>query len=650
MSGFNERIHAYGAWRGNIAGALEGFSRWLDAQALQDGSVRARLDALRERLANDRMVVAFVAEFSRGKSELINALFFSDYGQRILPSAAGRTTMCPTELMYDPEQPPGLRLLPIETRLRDISLTDLRDRPQEWISVPFDPASVRSVRSAFECVRETRRVSLEEAILMGLLGETQAASPLGLGDDGLVEVSRWRHAIANLPHPLLKTGLVVIDTPGLNALGAEPELTLNLIPSAHAVVFILAADAGVSRSDIEVWRESISPTHASGRFVVLNKIDGLWDPLRSPEETEAELTTQVDLVARHLVLPSHRIFPVSAQKGLVAKVTQDAALLRRSRLPEFETALSREIVPQRQTLVREQVRLEFEELRTLSESMLAARSRALSEQLTELTALRGKNRTAIEHTARRIRLERADFDRSLRQLTALRTVFARHQAAIHQIVRVGRLKLHVREARQRMRDSRLSLGLQDGMSSLLTAARRDFILLSAQVEEVQQLMGAMYASFNREHGLTLGAPATVSTQRFVNELERIESFYREHFGPRSLMTTEKWVLTRRFFESIAVRIRAVYQMSDRTLGAWLLSLMAPIEGQIRERQGQLRRRLESVQRILDASSQLQARIAQLETDQSHIAEQLAVLNTLQQTLRTALDGQAPASRERAAAA
>lgn len=650
MSGFNERIHAYGAWRGHIAQVLEAYSRWLDAQSLHDGSVRARLDALRERLANDRMVVAFVAEFSRGKSELINALFFSDYGQRILPSAAGRTTMCPTELMYDPDQPPGIRLLPIETRLRSISLADLRERPEEWISVPFDPASVRSVRSAFECVRETRRVSLEEAILMGLLGETQAATPLGLGDDGLVEVSRWRHAIANLPHPLLKTGLVVIDTPGLNALGAEPELTLNLIPGAHAVVFILAADAGVSRTDIEVWRESISPTHACGRFVVMNKIDGLWDPLRDSQEVDAEITSQVESVARHLVLPAHRIFPVSAQKGLVAKVTQDAPLLRRSRLPEFEAALSREIVPQRQSLVREQVRLEFDELRTMSDSLLAARAGGLDEQLVELNALKGRNRTAIEHTARRIRLERADFERSLRQLSALRTVFARHQAAIHQLVRVGRLKLHVREARQRMRDSRLSIGLQDGMNKLLTAARRDFILLSSQVEEVQQLMTAMYGSFNREHGLTLGAPATFSTQRFVNELERVETFYREQFGTRSLMTTEKWVLTRRFFESIAVRIRAVYQMADRALGSWLLSLMAPIEGQVRERQGQLRRRLESVQRILDASSQLQARIGQLETDRRFIDEQRTGLQSIAQALQSALEGQASASREPAAAA
>ena len=73
----------------------------------------------------------------------------------------------------------------------------------------------------------------------------------------MVEISLWRHAIINFPHPLLKQGLVILDTPGLNAIGTEPELTLNLIPNAHAVLFILAAETGVTKSDIDVWRTHI---------------------------------------------------------------------------------------------------------------------------------------------------------------------------------------------------------------------------------------------------------------------------------------------------------------------------------------------------------------------------------------------------------
>ena len=76
-------------------------------------------------LHSDRLTVAFVAEFSRGKTELINAIFFSDFKRRLLPSAAGRTTMCPTELFCDEQiDQDYIRLLPIETRLENTSIAE----------------------------------------------------------------------------------------------------------------------------------------------------------------------------------------------------------------------------------------------------------------------------------------------------------------------------------------------------------------------------------------------------------------------------------------------------------------------------------------------------------------------------------------------
>ena len=72
------------------------------------------------------MTLAFIAEFSRGKTELINAMFFSGFKQRLLPSNVGRTTMCPTEIFYDPSEEPYIKLLPIETRKRQESVGALK--------------------------------------------------------------------------------------------------------------------------------------------------------------------------------------------------------------------------------------------------------------------------------------------------------------------------------------------------------------------------------------------------------------------------------------------------------------------------------------------------------------------------------------------
>jgi hypothetical protein len=327
---------------------------------------------------------------------------------------------------------------------------------------------------------------------------------------------------------------------------------------------------------------------------------------------------------------------VSAQKGLVAKIQHDNALLRRSRLPDLERALSQELVPQQQTLVREHVRRDFDELAAVVSSVLTARRRNVVEQLFELNGLRGKNRNVVDHMAARVRSERADFDKSLRQLQALRSVFARHSQSIYSTIAVDSLKRHVRTARELMRASHFSAGLRDGMTSLLDAVRSDFVEVSRLVDEISTLMGAMYRSFNAEHGLTLGAPMLFSTRRYLEELERVEALQRRQFGALTLVTTEKWALTRRFFESVVARIKQIYDLANREVEAWLRAVLAPIEGQVREHQAQLRRRLESVRRVLDATESLDSRISEIDQTRAQVEQELAIAGELAEQVRTIL--------------
>ena len=127
-------------------------ARALAEHELLDDADAAALAALRERLASDKLVLAFVAEFSRGKSELINAIFFADTGRRVLPATPGRTTMCPVELRFDADLPPRLALLPIETRLRGLSLAELRPREEPVAARAAGPA-----RAARRWCRRWRR-------------------------------------------------------------------------------------------------------------------------------------------------------------------------------------------------------------------------------------------------------------------------------------------------------------------------------------------------------------------------------------------------------------------------------------------------------------------------------------------------------------
>ena len=219
---------------------------------------------------------------------------------------------------------------------------------------------------------------------------------------------------------------MVLDTPGLNAIGTEPELTLSLVPRAHAVIFVLAADTRVTRSDLDVWRHIVADGgQHDNHIAVLNKIDGLWDPLRSQAEIEAEVRRQLGQVADTLALDPERVFAVSAQKGLVAKVNSDADLLAASRLPDLEDALVRLLVPAKQRIVRDQTLGLVDRVAGETRHALDARERGLIEQLYELRALQGKNQSQVGRLQARAEAEAREFEDVVRRFLAARAVLTR---------------------------------------------------------------------------------------------------------------------------------------------------------------------------------------------------------------------------------
>ncbi|PWB58993.1 MAG: GTPase, partial [Nitrosomonadales bacterium] len=152
-------FEAYSAWRSGLSGNISAYRNWLNEQELNDGQTDLRIQHILDRLRDDKLNVAFVAEFSRGKSELINAIFFAGYGLRLLPSSAGRTTMCPTELMYEEGREPCIQLLPIETRATDTTTTEYKRYVDEWQVYPLDVNSAEGMLTAFQQVSQVKRVS-----------------------------------------------------------------------------------------------------------------------------------------------------------------------------------------------------------------------------------------------------------------------------------------------------------------------------------------------------------------------------------------------------------------------------------------------------------------------------------------------------------
>ncbi len=225
---FSSQMEAFAQWKTELVQTIRDYQEWLIQHDKSSSEIELRIfDALKA-LDSDNLNIAFVAEFSRGKTELINAIFFANYGRRLLPSEAGRTTMCPTELYYDKAKNQSfIKLLPIETRLSDASLSELKNEESYWTALPLDINSPDQMAEAFKEVVKTKEVPMDEAEKLGLYCEELHAGDEDSPTAKNIEIPMWRHALISFPHPLLKQGLVILDTPGLNALGSEPELTLN---------------------------------------------------------------------------------------------------------------------------------------------------------------------------------------------------------------------------------------------------------------------------------------------------------------------------------------------------------------------------------------------------------------------------------------
>jgi hypothetical protein len=620
---FNEQFDQHGTWRREFALRLKLLSQWLKDHELLDAAVEERLRRLETQLRSEKVMVAFVAEFSRGKSELINAIFFAGYKRRIMPASAGRTTMCPTELGWDSDVPPCLRLLPIETRLEPQALMEWRLVPEKWTRLDLDVNNPAQLATAFEKVAEVRHVTRDEARALGFWHDDSPENNPMVSSDGKVEVPRWRHALINIAHPLLKQGLVILDTPGLNAIGAEPELTVNLIPQAHAVVFMLAADTGVTKSDLSIWREHLvtEGDNIDSRLVVLNKIDTMWDSLSTPAQVQAQIDRQRTISAEVLGLPQEQVIPVSAQKGLVAKVNGDSALLQASQLLVLERALAQGVMGQRQKILRSAVAAGITELHAEAGRSLSIRRRDLAEQMLELRGLRGKNTSVIKHMRSRIQQEHDEFDVSGARIHAVRSVHLKLLREVFDLLGTATLKAEMRELTTALRQPGIKLGVKKAYSQTFERLRAGLRTAQKTSAEIQSMLTGTFRQLNAEYGFSLQAPREPDLARYERDLDLVERSHNQYLGVANTFRLAQPEFADRLVRALATRLRVVYESALGEVELWNKSAAAQLDAQLRERRRNFARRIEAIERIQQAATGLDDRIGEIEA-QEEVLNQL----------------------------
>jgi hypothetical protein len=627
---FQQQLQAYDQWKMDIINTIEEYGPWLEENGMSTPDMQHNIEHTLKTLKGDKLTIAFVAEFSRGKTELINAIFFADYGHRLLPSDAGRTTMCPTELFYDSHRNESyLHLLPIETRLQDITITQLRDDHKQWVHYPLETESVEQMKAALNEAIQTKSVPLEEAKQLGLyspdLHPHQSKPP------EMIEIPKWRHALISFPHPLLKQGLTILDTPGLNALGTEPELTLNMLPSAQAVLFVLGADTGVTRSDMEIWQHHIKGFQSGrqrGLMVVLNKIDMLWDDLRDAADVSEAIRNQQSSSAEILGIAQTAVFPVSAQKGLLAKVKKDPELLDKSGLLDLENFLGQDVLGIKQQIILDTLGSDVGQMLDNSRSVLSGKLNNTKGQLEELEELSGKSDDVITGLMEKTRIEQSQYLRDVESFQLSRKELKQQADQLQETLNFKTLDRVIERSRREMSNSWTTGGMKSAMKRLFEEIRHNMQSVVSQSEQTRKLIRSIYRKFQNEHGFSVVQPKMFSIVKYRVELELLHQeaeVFRN--SPVTAMMEQNFVV-KRFFSALVNRAREIFHRADSEIGAWLVSTLEPLVLQIRDHKEMMEKRLSNLQKIGQSRSTLQYRILELQEQYTEIARQLTALRNM----------------------
>ena len=388
----DKHTRAYAEWKDKYLPMVAGLQTYLDSIGLLD-EYSEKLNDIKEQVERKKIELAFIAEFSRGKSELINALFFAkipdfeNERDRIIPSTTGRTTMAPCEIFYDRTQTPFLKLLPIENRE---SIFELKKNQEKWESYTFDPKNIAQLKDIFQKISATKKVSIKEA-------KEYFSNYEQYEDDGKCEIPAYRYALINYPSEILEH-VSILDTPGLNSIGNEGELTYKISQQVEAVVFILdVTQAGASSSEKKIFNEIIAKKEKMGQFIVINKIDGLWNKGDVENEDDGyknEIKGRIKEVSKSFSIKENMIFPISAKYAFLGRVRNKDGQIKKSGILDFENAINNDVAAKVFDLLKKKILQDTKQITTDIFERLASKveiSKNTFEQIEQ-----SKNKTVEE--------------------------------------------------------------------------------------------------------------------------------------------------------------------------------------------------------------------------------------------------------------
>lgn len=240
-------------------------------------------------LRDDAFRLLVLGEFSRGKSTLINAIL----GEKVLPMKIAPCTAVITKVCYG------------ETKK---AIFQYRDGHRETVDL----------------------VAIPDALKNHIVIKENEPNPV-------------EYCEIQYPLPILRNGVEIVDSPGLNESEIRSEITCGFFAQSDAMIFVLNCEHAMAASERSFIDNELKDRDLRDVFFLWNRYDAIRD---SPEDIADIQKISKDKLESKLNVPM-RIFYISARDALKGRLQADMNALEVSNIQPFESALEEFLTTER---------------------------------------------------------------------------------------------------------------------------------------------------------------------------------------------------------------------------------------------------------------------------------------------------------------
>lgn len=276
---------------------------------LKMDKVADNLKILSEKVHNDTFKILIVGTFKNGKSTFINSFL----GEPVLPAYTIPCTAVINEIKYSEE--------------KKAVLFFRKDLPEQL------PANIPP-----ETLEYMKKYNMQDIPPMEIpYNDIIKYIVIPMGEDAKESIKESPYEKVELywPLPILKNGVEIIDSPGLNEHATRTKVTMDYLTNADAILFVLIADKLCSADEMDFIEYNLNAQGYTDPFFIVNHFDYI-----APEEKDLVKQFALQKLEHFTDFGEEGIFYLSAKDALDGKRENNAEKLETSGLPLFENVLS----------------------------------------------------------------------------------------------------------------------------------------------------------------------------------------------------------------------------------------------------------------------------------------------------------------------